>query len=73
MRFMALPEAERLRALRASSNSTSTPRKSKYAAAIFTAPHGDVRRKAHKAVLCDIDFYREAPFTNEMGRMWGSH
>jgi serine/threonine-protein kinase len=22
--------------------------------------------------ICDIDFYAKSPFTNEMGRMWGS-
>lgn len=27
----------------------------------------------HKALrICDIEFYRLGPFTNEMGRMWGS-
>lgn len=26
----------------------------------------------HRTVLCDIDFYRRAPFVNDMGRMWGS-
>lgn len=28
--------------------------------------------KAARTILCDIDFYRKAPFVNEMGRMWGS-
>lgn len=28
--------------------------------------------KARRTVLCDIDFYRKAPFVNEMGRLWGS-
>ena len=28
---------------------------------------------AHKkTVLCDIDFYQEAPYANPIGRMWGS-
>jgi len=25
-----------------------------------------------KTVVCDIDFYAEAPYTNQVGRMWGS-
>jgi len=25
-----------------------------------------------KTVICDIDFYAKAPYTNEMGRLWGS-
>lgn len=25
-----------------------------------------------KTVICDIDFYSKAPYTNNMGRMWGS-
>ena len=29
-------------------------------------------KEAGRAILCDIDFYRKAPFINEMGRMWGS-
>ena len=28
--------------------------------------------KTSRTVLCDIDFYRKAPFENDMGRMWGS-
>jgi serine/threonine-protein kinase len=27
---------------------------------------------AKKTVLCDIDFYSKMPYTNNMGRMWGS-
>ncbi len=26
----------------------------------------------NKTVVCDIDFYTKAPYTNNMGRMWGS-
>lgn len=29
-------------------------------------------RKKERTFLCDIDFYRKAPFVNDMGRMWGS-
>ena len=29
-------------------------------------------KKAGRTILCDIDNYRKAPFTNDMGRMWGS-
>ena len=29
-------------------------------------------REQGRTFLCDIDFYRKAPFVNEMGRMWGS-
>lgn len=25
-----------------------------------------------KTIICDIDFFRKAPVTNDMGRMWGS-
>lgn len=25
-----------------------------------------------KTIICDIDFYSKAPYTNEMGRLWGS-
>ncbi|MDD4296697.1 MAG: hypothetical protein PHC69_07030 [Ruminiclostridium sp.] len=25
-----------------------------------------------KTVICDIDFYSKIPYTNNMGRMWGS-
>ncbi len=25
-----------------------------------------------KTVICDIDFYAKSPYTNEMGRLWGS-
>jgi len=27
---------------------------------------------AKKTLICDIDFYSKAPYTNNMGRMWGS-
>ena len=27
---------------------------------------------ARKALICDIDFYSKMPYTNTMGRMWGS-
>jgi aminoglycoside phosphotransferase (APT) family kinase protein len=27
---------------------------------------------AKKTMICDIDFYRKAPYINDMGRMWGS-
>ena len=26
----------------------------------------------NKTIICDIDFYEKAPYTNRMGRMWGS-
>ena len=29
-------------------------------------------REKERTFLCDIDFYRKAPFVNDMGRMWGS-
>lgn len=28
--------------------------------------------EAKRMTICDIDFYRPKPYTNEMGRMWGS-
>jgi aminoglycoside phosphotransferase (APT) family kinase protein len=27
---------------------------------------------AKKTLICDVDFYSKAPYTNNMGRMWGS-
>lgn len=29
-------------------------------------------RARRKTILCDIDFYAKQPYTNRMGRMWGS-
>lgn len=28
--------------------------------------------EAKKTVICDIDFYTKTPYTNNIGRMWGS-
>lgn len=71
-RFMALPEAERLRAFEGILQFHIHAAEKGYAAVDFYDGTVMYDVKAHKAVLCDIDFYREAPFTNEMGRMWGS-
>lgn len=71
-RFMALPAADKLRVYRAVLDFHRTVMARGWQNVDFY--DGSVLYDPTTGVtgICDIDFYRPGPFTNTMGRMWGS-
>ena len=70
--FMELPVGDRLRVFRDAVRFHIHAAKKGYAAVDFYDSTVMYDEKEERTILCDIDFYRKAPFVNAMGRMWGS-
>lgn len=70
--FMELPVGDRLRVFRDAVRFHIHAAKKGYAAVDFYDSTVMYDEKEERTILCDIDYYRKAPFVNAMGRMWGS-
>lgn len=71
-RFMALPVETRLGIFRDAVRFHQYVSEKGYAAVDFYDSTVMYDEHTGRTIFCDIDFYRKAPFVNEMGRIWGS-
>ncbi|NLV92248.1 MAG: phosphotransferase [Firmicutes bacterium] len=71
-RFLQLPKETRLEAFDAILSFHAHAASQGYVAIDFYDGCIMYDLTAKKTVLCDIDLYSRAPYTNNMGRMWGS-
>lgn len=71
-RFMALPAEEKLRIFDTIGDFLAYTAEQKYTAIDFYDGSILYDFTAKKTWICDIDFFRPQPCTNDMGRMWGS-
>lgn len=71
-KFLTLPAEKRLKVFDAILDFHICAAAKGYAAVDFYDGSILYDFEQEKTILCDIDFYQKAPFTNTMGRMWGS-
>lgn len=70
--FLALPLADRVRVFREVTDFLEYVAAQGFVAIDFYDGSIMYDFERGKTVICDIDFFREAPCVNDMGRMWGS-